>query len=51
MSVLVYIPCKVQLQSHLGLPDAIPTQVDDIPIVFPGYLSLFPMPVQFPLAL
>ncbi|KAK4827421.1 hypothetical protein QYF61_017859 [Mycteria americana] len=49
--VILCIPCQVQLQLCLGLPNPIPTQAGSIPILFPGYLSLLPLPVQFPLAL
>jgi len=49
--VILSIPCKVQLQLCLGPPDTIPTQPGTIPILFPRYLSLLPLPVQFPLAL
>ncbi|KAK4829131.1 hypothetical protein QYF61_002210 [Mycteria americana] len=38
--IVLCIPCQVQLQLCLGLPDPIPTQPGSIPILFPGYLSL-----------
>lgn len=37
-------PCQVQLQMCLGLPDSIFTQRGSLPILFPGYLSLVPLP-------
>jgi len=49
--VILCIPCQVQLQLRLGPPDPIPTQLSSIPVLFPAYLSLLPVPVQFPLAL
>ncbi|KAK4811032.1 hypothetical protein QYF61_015736 [Mycteria americana] len=42
--VILCIPCQVQLQLRLGLPDPIPTQPGSIPILFPAYLSLLPLP-------
>ncbi|KAK4818697.1 hypothetical protein QYF61_017918 [Mycteria americana] len=42
--LLQSIHLRVQLQPRLGLPDPIPTQTGSIPIVFPGYLSLLPLP-------
>ncbi|KAK4816395.1 hypothetical protein QYF61_016712 [Mycteria americana] len=38
------IHSRVRLPLHLGLPDPIPTQPGSIPILFPGYLSLLPLP-------
>ncbi|KAK4818692.1 hypothetical protein QYF61_017913, partial [Mycteria americana] len=49
--VILCIPCHVQLQLRPGLPDPVPTQAGSIPILFPVYLSLLPLPVQFLLAL
>ncbi|KAK4832883.1 hypothetical protein QYF61_026433 [Mycteria americana] len=34
-----------ELQLRLGLPDPIPTQPGSIPVLFPGYLSLLPLPL------
>jgi len=48
---ILCIPCQVQLLLCLGLPDAIPSQPGSIPILFPGYLSLLPLPLHFLLAL
>ncbi|KAK4828813.1 hypothetical protein QYF61_000870 [Mycteria americana] len=42
--IILCIPCQVQLQPHLGLPDPIPTQAGSVPVLFPGYLSLLPLP-------
>jgi len=41
--VIFRIPCEVQLQLCLGLPDAIPTQPGSFPILFPGSQSLLPL--------
>ncbi|KAK4806893.1 hypothetical protein QYF61_012614 [Mycteria americana] len=49
--IILCVPCQVQLQLRLGLPDPIPTQPGSVPILFPGYLSLLPLPVRFLLAL
>ncbi|KAK4832075.1 hypothetical protein QYF61_020631, partial [Mycteria americana] len=43
--IIPCIPCQVQLQLRLGLPDPIPTQPGSIPVLFPGYLSLLPLPL------
>ncbi|KAK4806259.1 LOW QUALITY PROTEIN: hypothetical protein QYF61_013403 [Mycteria americana] len=34
--VILCVPCQVQLQPPLGLPDPIPTQAGSVPILFPG---------------
>ena len=49
--VILGIPCQVQLQLHFSPPDLIPTQLGSFPVLFPRYLSLLSLPVQFPLAL
>ena len=36
--VILCVPCQVQLQLRLGLPDPILTQLGSVPILFPGYL-------------
>ncbi|KAK4807109.1 hypothetical protein QYF61_018450 [Mycteria americana] len=42
--IILSIPCQAQLQPCLGLPD--PIQPGSVPILFPGYLSLLPLPVE-----
>ena len=49
--IILPIPCQVQLQLHPGLPDTIPTQPVSVPVLFPGYLPLLPLPVHILLAL
>ena len=49
--VMLNIPCQVQLQLCLGPPDLVSTQPGRFPILFLGYLSLLPLPVQFLLVL
>jgi len=49
--VLLFIPCQIQFQLVLGLPDPIPTQTSSIPIFLPGYLSLLPITAYFLLTL
>lgn len=44
--VILCIPCQVQLQLCRGLPRPIPSQLDCIPLLFLGYLSLL-LPVPF----
>ncbi|KAK4816375.1 hypothetical protein QYF61_016279 [Mycteria americana] len=42
--IILCIPGQVQLQLCIGLPDPIPTLPGSVPILFPGYLSLLPLP-------
>lgn len=38
--VVLCIPCQVWLQLRHGLPHPIPLQLDCVPLLFPGHLSL-----------
>jgi len=49
--IILCVPCHVQLQLCLDLPDVILTQSGIIPMLFPRYLSLLPLLVQFLLGL
>lgn len=49
--VILCILCQVPLQLCLDLPHPIPTQLNCIPVLFPGYLSLLPLTVCFLLPL
>jgi len=49
--IILCVPCQVQIQLCLGLPDAIATKPGSVPMLFPEYLSLLSLLVQFPLDL
>lgn len=49
--VSLRIPCQTQRQLCLSFPDPIPTYPGSVPIFFPGYVSLLPLPARFLLAL
>jgi len=49
--VLFGVPSNVQFKLGLGFPDPILTQPRGFLILFPRYLSLFPLPVHFLLTL
>jgi len=48
---ILCIPCQVWLLPCLDLPDPISALLGSVPKLFPGYLSLLPLPVHFLLAL
>lgn len=48
---LSFFAFLAKTSSSLGFPDPMPTQPGNILVLFPGYLSLLPMPLQFLLAL
>ena len=39
----------VQLHLGLGFPHLISTHADNVPVFFPSYTTLLPLPVRFPL--
>lgn len=45
--IFLCISSQVQFQLGLGLSDSIPRQPSCISILFPGYLFLLPLPVNF----
>ncbi|KAK4810535.1 hypothetical protein QYF61_004498 [Mycteria americana] len=49
--IILLIPCHIQLQLCLSFPDPISTHPGSVPIFFPGYTSLVPLPVHFLLTL
>jgi len=48
--IILSIPCQVQLQVCLGLPDPTPAKPGSIPMLLLRYLSLLPLPVHLLLA-
>lgn len=49
--IILCIPCQIQLQSRLVIPDPILTQLHNVSILFLGYLFLLSLPVHFLLVL
>ena len=47
LPVILCIPCQAQFYLCLGFPDPIPVYPDCIPVLFPGHVSPFPLPVHF----
>lgn len=45
--VVLDVLCRTLFQVGLGLPHHIPTYSDNVPIVLPHGLSLFPHPINF----
>lgn len=45
--IILHTPCQIQLQLCTSSPEPIPAHLGSVPIFFPGYMSLGPLPVHF----